>query len=81
MEITNGKAKRKYLLTFISRNKYCAERYIECVTFLDVIRKAIEICMTDDYKVIVQQEMLVDGVKKYLVVCEFYPQNFYQIYN
>lgn len=71
--------KRRYLLTFISRDKYCAERYIESEHFVDVIRKVIEICMTDDYKVIIQRETLVDGVKKYLVVCEFFPQNYYQI--
>lgn len=79
METKNETAKKRYYLTFITRDKYCVERCIECAFFVNVIHLVLEMCKVHDYKVIIQREMFIDGVRKLPVVCEFFPSNYYQI--
>ena len=79
METKNETAKRMYVLTFISRHKYCVERCIERESFVDVINLVLEMCQVHDYKVIIQRETFIDGVRKLPVVCEFFPSNYYQM--
>lgn len=80
METKNEKKLKRYYLTFITRDKYCVERNVECEFFADVIYLVLEMCKVHDYKVIIQQEMFIDGVRKLPVVCEFYPSNYFLSY-